>query len=368
MGRVDGTGCPVRLVGHRREGRSDSHLRRCTAQPRPAVGGFGRPRRCRLPRLPGRAHVVRRGPRPGGRHRLPPGGQRGGTRRPGGAGHAQLPGVGARLLGDGEVGRRGGRPERLVDGTGDGVRPGGLDSEGPGLRRREARTDCSVPGRPAVARTRARRRRPPGPRRRAARRRRPVGGRRGPRRRPARRPDVRHRTRGRHLHLLHLGYDRPPEGRRADPSGRRLQPAEPGLLADHGRSSPGHGHSRRRSARGFGQAGRRVVPRFDPGRAVVPRHRLQLLPPSGHGGRRTPGPHAPLERRGRPRVDREGAAVDVHRRPHHGPGVDQQPGLRPAGHLQPRPPGRRRGRGPAGPGAQDRGTPGGPAQHRVRAH
>ena len=356
------------MVGHRREGRADPHLRCRAAEPGPPLGWIGGTRRCRLPRLPGRAHVVCRGPCPGGRHRLAPGGHRGGSRRPGGPRHAQLPGMGTRLLGHVEVGRRRRRPERLVDRTRDGVRPGGLLAEGTALRRREARAHRSLPGCPAVRWAHARGRRPPRPRCRIARRRRPVGGCRGRCRRPAGRTHGRYRAGGRPLHLLHLGHHRASEGSRADPPWRRLQPLEPGLLADDGRSSPGHGRGSRRAAPGFGQEARRVIPRLGPGRTAVPRHRLQLLPASGHRGRWPPDPHAPLERRDGPRADREGAAVYLHGRSDHGPRADQQPGLRPTGHLQPLPPGWGRCRCAAGPGAQDRRAPGGSAQHRLRPH
>ena len=94
---------------------------------------------------------------------------------------------------------------------------------------------------PAVRSAHARGRRPPRPRCRVARGRRPVGGCRGRCRRPAGRTHGRDRTGGRPLHLLHLGHHRASEGSCADPPWRRLQPVEPGLLADDGRSSPGHG-------------------------------------------------------------------------------------------------------------------------------
>ena len=115
----------------------------------------GRARRQDVRRVRGRALHVRRDRRPrAGARPPPPRRPRRRLRRPGRAGHAQLPGVGHRVLGDHGHRRGRRRDERLVDVTGDGVRPLRLAPEGADRRRRAPRAGAAAARRACARRPR----------------------------------------------------------------------------------------------------------------------------------------------------------------------------------------------------------------------
>src|SRR5690606_17077551 len=167
--------------------------------------------------------------------------------------HAELPGVDRVVRRDHLGGGHLGVAQRLVDRRRAGLGPGRLRGDGADRRRRAGRAHRRArpgPG-PAGAGRPARRRRgrAPGPR--------PLGGRPPPRRADA--PGGGHRRRRRH-DPLHLGHDRPPEGRGVHPPRRHPGPARLQLPGGGRPPAPGRGGA-------VGAAG------VHPHRPAVPRDR-----------------------------------------------------------------------------------------------
>ena len=275
------------------------------------------------------------------------------ARRPGRNRDAQLPRVGHLLLGD-RVDRRGGRRhERMVDEQRDGVRPRRFAPEGVDRRRRAAGACAPGSRRPPGSCSAAPRRCAFGPR--AARRRGALdrcGGARRSARGAARR---RHRSRRRRLHLLHIGYDRIPEGRAADPSWFDPQHPQHRLHDDSDGDGRGQGcRGRRRSCASTQRRRGAGTTRADGADSPLPCHRVQLHHASGNAHRRHRRVHAQVGRRACARTDRARAGHQLLGCADDEPRTARPSGLGDARHQFARRNDRRRGSRAARPRRQDR--------------
>ncbi len=297
------------------------------------LGGEQGPRATRLPRLRRRALQLRPSAHPGGQPR--PAAHRAVRDRPGRPDrhrHAELPRVGAVVLGHGVDRGRRGAAQRLVDRAGAGLRPVRLGGEAAHRGPRAAGTARRGPRRARP------RRRGGGPERGAPARRHRLpraAGRPRRRRLPARGG---HRPGRRRHHPLHVGHHRAAQGRGRHPPQHHQLP--------DGRLLPGDGPGGgRRGRAGRGSAGRDATAPTDPADLpAVPRRGTAVAPHPLHGLRRHVGADVPVGRRSGGRPDRARGDHQLLRGPAHR--VRPARSRRGARRLPGQPPGARVGRHP----------------------